>query len=72
MNINVEELTPHFAKMKDIGRLMAELMEIVDRIPYYCGSPDCIAPGCQATRQARDKVREIYNAAAIPNPDYKR
>ncbi len=70
MTLNVEELTEHLPKVKP--QLVAELMEIVNRIPYYCGRADCASPGCWAIREARDKMREIYNSANIPNPDYKK
>lgn len=69
MNLHPDELTEHLHKVPP--KLVAELMEIVERIPYYCGSPTCYSPGCLAIRDARDKLREIFNAAAIPNPNYK-
>jgi hypothetical protein len=61
MIVNAEDLAPQLAKIKDLPRLTAELMEIVNKIPYYCGSPDCFAAGCMANRDARDKMREILN-----------
>lgn len=65
MIVNVEELTPELAKIKDLPQLTAELMEIVNRIPYYCGKPDCYSPGCLAIRDARDKMREIFNEPRV-------
>jgi hypothetical protein len=61
MIVNPDDLALQLTKVKDLPRLTAELMEIVNKIPYYCGKPDCYAPGCLAIRDARDKMREILN-----------
>jgi len=72
MVIEHDEMIAHLSKVNDLPRLTTELMEIVDRIPYFCGRPDCVSDGCVAIRQAREKLREIYNAhPGIPNPNYK-
>jgi hypothetical protein len=72
MNLIAEEMLPHLAKIKELPQLTFDLMVLVDKIPYYCGTPDCNSYGCLLIREAREKMREIWNSPpGIPNPNYK-
>lgn len=61
MIVDLETLPDQLAKVTALPRLTAELMEIVNKIPFVCGHSECYAPGCLAIRDARDKMREIFN-----------
>jgi len=61
MIVDLETLPDELAKVKNLPRLTAELMQLVNKIPFYCGHPECFAPGCLAIRDAREKMREIFN-----------
>ena len=45
----------------DTFEALATLIEIVRKIPYYCGKPGCTHPSCLEIRAARDLILECYN-----------
>jgi hypothetical protein len=44
-----------------ISTELTNLLSIVERIPYYCGNPNCTNVGCLSVRETRDCARELIN-----------
>jgi hypothetical protein len=61
-----EELIERLGRVKELPRLVVELMTAVRKIPHYCGREDCNHFGCRELRNAREKCLEIINARPGP------